>query len=133
MKIERPLPGNDQLKTIAKDERLKAAIKELEGYVLNTEQDLKLQNTVITKGLQPLSRIRHELEKIAHSANLSNQEEATAAIRKAASVMVRRRLKDEVKDTYLGKHLIKGLSDFIATDPMLQTKLLSILTQLQTA
>lgn len=71
------------------------------------------------------------LEEIARHADLTNAEDAGRAVRESARVLVRSRLAPEYRATDEGAELVEGLSEYVAADQLLQTKLLNILKKLQ--
>ena len=77
------------------------------------------------------SATRSALEQIAASSNLTTSEGAASAVRESARYMIRSRLSDRYRDTEHGERLTSELSDFVAADPFLKSKLLSILQKLQ--
>ena len=79
------------------------------------------------------SPARAALAQIADSANLSSSEGAAAAVRESARFMVRSRLAERFRDTEQGSTLVERLSEFVASDPLLHSKLLGILQKVKTA
>ncbi|HEV2763178.1 MAG TPA: hypothetical protein VGV38_09295 [Pyrinomonadaceae bacterium] len=77
--------------------------------------------------------VRAALGQIARQADLSNTEAAATAVRESARYMVNSRLKEKFRETEQGRDLVEKLSEFVAADPMLNSKLLAILQKLQTA
>lgn len=74
---------------------------------------------------------RAALAQIAGSANLASGEGAATAVRESARHIIRSRLSDKYRDTEQGERLTTDLSEFVASDPLLKNKLLSILRRIQ--
>ena len=79
------------------------------------------------------SPARAALAQIADASNLSSSEGAATAVRESARFMVRSRLNEKFRDTEQGSTLVERLSDFVASDPLLHSKLLGILQKVKTA
>lgn len=77
------------------------------------------------------SPARAALAQIADAANLSSSEGAAAAVRESARFMVRSRLREKFRDTEQGSTLVERLSEFVASDPLLHSKLLGILQKVK--
>ena len=77
--------------------------------------------------------VRTALGQIARNSDLSNSEGAATAVRESARYIVNSRLKEKFRETEQGRDLVERLSEFVAADPLLNSKLLSILQKLQTA
>jgi hypothetical protein len=77
------------------------------------------------------SETKAALREIAINANLSNAEEAATAVRASAEFMIRSRLADKTRDSAQGQKLIASLGEYVATDPLLKPKLLSILKRIK--
>ena len=77
------------------------------------------------------SETKAALREIAINANLSNAEEAATAVRASAEFMIRSRLADKTRDSAQGQKLITSLGEYVATDPLLRPKLLSILKRIK--
>lgn len=71
---------------------------------------------------------RSALNDIAVQYDLSNEENRQAAIEESAEFLVKSRLGDEHKKS---EKVIKDLSKFVADDPFLKSKLLSVLQKLR--
>ena len=76
--------------------------------------------------------VRAALAQIADASNLSSSEGAAAAVRESARFMVRARLNEKFRETEQGTTLVERLSEFVATDPLLHSKLLGILHKVKT-
>jgi hypothetical protein len=77
--------------------------------------------------------VRAALAQIADASNLSSSEGAAAAVRESARFMVRSRLSEKFRDTEQASTLVERLSEFVASDPLLHSKLLGILQKVKTA
>lgn len=73
------------------------------------------------------------LARIAGRADLSTNEGALSAVRDSARYMISSRLDEKYRDTAQGEELIESLSEYVANDPLLKTKLASILRRLKDA
>ena len=80
---------------------------------------------------ETFSETKAALREIAINANLSNAEEAATAVRASAEFMIRSRLADKTRDSAQGQKLIASLGEYVATDPLLRPKLLSILKRIK--
>lgn len=76
---------------------------------------------------------RFALTQIAMSADLSTSEGAASAVRESARFMIRSRLGRKLEGTEQGRHLVEGMSAYVASDPLLKEKLLNILHRVKTA
>lgn len=74
---------------------------------------------------------RSRFQQIAANANLDSNEGALAAVRESAHFLVNSRLKDNVRDSAQGKKISDELSNYIARDPFLHRKILSVLQRLK--
>jgi hypothetical protein len=77
------------------------------------------------------SATRGALAEVAQDANLSDPEAAEAAVRQSAGKILRLKLDEKYQDTAEGEHLINELADYVAADPFLKSRLISILSQLK--
>ncbi|HEX8294071.1 MAG TPA: hypothetical protein VF570_20120 [Pyrinomonadaceae bacterium] len=109
-----------ELQAQLKSERFNAALAQLEAQAAGG------------KG-SALSPTRAALAQIADAANLSSSEGAAAAVRESARFMVRSRLNEKFRDSEQGSTLVERLSEFVASDPLLHSKLLGILQKVKTA
>lgn len=73
------------------------------------------------------------LARIAGRADLSTNEGTLSAVRDSARYMISSRLGDKYRDTPPGEEMIETLSEYVANDPLLKTKLTSILRRLKGA
>ena len=116
--VETPEAG--ELQSALKAERFSAALAQLEA-----------QAAAGKDGTQ--SPVRAALAQIADASNLSSNEGAATAVRESARFMVRSRLNEKFRDTEQGSTLVERLSEFVASDPLLHSKLLGILQKVKTA
>jgi hypothetical protein len=82
-------------------------------------------------GSEPQSQMKAALLEIARRANLTNADEAASAVRESAEVMIRSRLTETSRDSAQGEKLVATLGEYVATDPLLKPKLLSILKRMK--
>jgi hypothetical protein len=113
-----PLEPQD-LQDVVKGERFAAALSQLEAQAAGGAEQ---------PGMNP---VRAALEQIAQQANLSSNEGAAEAVRESARYMIRTRLHEKFRRTEHGDRLVEKLSEYVATDPLLNTKLLSILRRVK--
>jgi hypothetical protein len=71
------------------------------------------------------------LEQIARGADLTSAEDAQRAVRESARLLISSRLGPGHRTTEQGVELVESLSEYVAADPLLKTKLLNILKKLQ--
>lgn len=114
-----PLDAQELQKAL-KGERFNAALSRLEAQAAGGAEG----------GQSPA---RAALAQIADASNLSSSEGAAAAVRESARFMVRSRLSEKFRDTEQGSTLVERLSEFVASDPLLHSKLLGILQKVKTA
>lgn len=135
MKINRPgdpLTGSTDpleprdLQNVVKGERFEAVLSELESQAGTTAG-----NTVDNS--QAMSATRAALTSIAKEADLANANQALAAVRESARFMIGSRLSEQYRMTEEGERLIEGLSEYVASDPLLKSKILSILQKVKAA
>src|SRR5262245_46811802 len=79
----------------------------------------------------PHEATRAALLEIANSANLSDADQATKAVRQSARFMIRSRLAEKYRDSAQGRNLIEGLSSYVSYDPLMKPKMLSILKRIK--
>lgn len=77
------------------------------------------------------SATRTALQQIAGGANLMSGEGAATAVRESARYMIRSRLSERYRDTEHGTRLIEELSEYVANDHLLKSKLLTILKRIK--
>jgi hypothetical protein len=109
-----------ELQAALKSERFNAALAQLEAQAAGGAGDTS-------------STARAALARIADSSNLSSSEGAATAVRESARFMVRSRLNEKFRDTEQGSTLVERLSEYVASDPLLHSKLLGILQKVKTA
>jgi hypothetical protein len=109
-----------ELQTALRSERFNAALSQLEAQAAGGAGDTS-------------SPTRAALAQIADSSNLSSNEGAATAVRESARFMVRSRLNEKFRDTEQGSTLVERLSEYVASDPLLHSKLLGILQKVKTA
>jgi len=120
-----PLDPRD-LQNLVKGERFEAVLSELEG-----QAGPGLANSVDNS--VAMSATRSELAKIASGADLANAGQSLAAVRESARYMIRSRLSKQYRQTEEGERVIEGLSEYVASDPLLKSKILSILQKIKPA
>ena len=81
---------------------------------------------------EAMSATRAALSEIANSSNLASSEGAASAVRESARYMIKSRLGEKYRETEQGQRLVKDLGAYVASEPLLKSKLLSILKQMQT-
>jgi hypothetical protein len=132
MKINRtgnPLTGGTEpldprdLQNHVKGERFEAVLSELEG------QTSSAANTV--DNAAAMSATRAALAKIASGADLANASQSLSAVRDSARFMISSRLSKQYRKTEEGERVIEGLSEYVASDPLLKSKILSILQKVK--
>jgi hypothetical protein len=135
MKINRPgdaLSGSTEpidprdLQNLVKGERFEAVLSELEG-----QASASVPNTVDNSAA--MSDTRAALARIASGADLANAGQSLAAVRDSARYMISSRLSKQYRKTEEGERVIEGLSEYVASDPLLKSKILSILQKVKPA
>jgi len=135
MKVNRPgdpLSGNTEpldpreLQNLVKGERFEAVLSELEGQA-------GAGGANSAEGAAPTSGTRSALVQIAAGADLANAGQSLRAVRESARYMIRSRLGKQYRETEEGERIIEGLSEYVAADPLLKSKLLSILQKVKPA
>ena len=135
MKINRPgdpLTGATEpidprdLQNIVKGERFEAVLSELEGQASASASNT-IDNSVA------MSATRTALARIASGADLANAGQSLAAVRDSARYMIGSRLSKQYRKTEEGERVIEGLSEYVASDPLLKSKILSILQKVKPA
>ncbi|HVF56628.1 MAG TPA: hypothetical protein VM934_10785 [Pyrinomonadaceae bacterium] len=109
-----------ELQQAVKGERFAAALSNLESQASGS-----------TGGAN--NPVRAGLSQIANSSNLTDGEGAASAVRESARFMVSSRLHEKFRETEQGQKIVEKLSDYVASDPLLNSKLLSILQKLKAA
>lgn len=135
MKINRPgdpLTGATEpidprdLQNLVKGERFEAVLSELEG-----QASASVSNTIDNSAA--MSATRTALARIASGADLANAGQSLAAVRDSARYMISSRLSKQYRKTEEGERVIEGLSEYVASDPLLKSKILSILQKVKPA
>ncbi len=109
-----------ELQNAVKSERFAAALSQLEAQTAEGASGAS-------------SPMRSALARIAQNSNLSTGEGAADAVRESARFMIRSRLHEKFRRSERGEGLVEELSDLVASDPLLHTKLLGILQRLKAA
>ena len=109
-----------ELQAQLKSERFNAALAQLEAQAAGGTGSAQ-------------SPTRAALAQIADAANLSSSEGAAAAVRESARFMVRSRLNEKFRNSEQGSTLVERVSEFVASDPLLHSKMLGILQRVKTA
>jgi len=116
-----PLSAKDELRRGAKVEKnFEAALAEVAGQI---EQ--------AGGSGQASSPARGALSEIASGSDLNTPEGAMQAVRESARFLVNSRLNEELRDSSQGKKMTDDLSEYIAKDPFMHRKILSILHRLK--
>jgi hypothetical protein len=108
-----------ELQNALKTERFNAALAQLEAQAAGGAGGAS-------------SPVRAALAQIADASNLSSSEGAAAAVRESARLMVRARLDRKFRESEQAATLVERLSEFVASDPLLHSKLLGILHKVKT-
>lgn len=111
-----PLDPRDLQRAI-KSKSFTAALSQLEQQVGGTNQIASPTQTA--------------LKQIADRSDFSTSEGMLAAVRDSARFMVESRLGDVYRKTPEGKQIVENLSDYVASDPLLQSKLTRILKRIK--
>ena len=120
-----PLDPRD-LQNLVKGERFEAVLSELEG-----QAGTSVGNTVDNSAA--MSSTRTALARIASGADLTNASQSLSAVRESARFMISSRLSKQYRTTEEGERVIEGLSEYVASDPLLKSKILSILQKVKPA
>ena len=110
-----------ELQSAVRSERFAAALSQLEAQAASGG----------ASGTS--SPARAALEQIAQGSDLQTGEGAATAVRESARFMIRSRLHEKFRQSEQGEGLVEKLSEFVASDPHLNTKLLNILQRLKAA
>ena len=111
-----PLSPKDELQRGKIEKNFEAALAEVAGQVDQTSESG-----------QASSPARSALSQIASGSDLNTPEGAMQAVRESARFLVDSRLNEELRDSSQGKKMIDDLSEYIAKDPFMHRKILSIL------
>ena len=120
-----PLDPRD-LQNLVKGERFEAVLSELEG-----QAGASVPNSVDNSAA--MSATRAALARIASGADLANAGQSLSAVRESARYMISSRLSKQYRKTEEGERVIEGLSEYVASDPLLKSKILSILQKVKPA
>jgi hypothetical protein len=120
-----PLDPRD-LQNLVKGERFEAVLSELEG-----QAGASVPNSVDNSAA--MSSTRAALARIASGADLANAGQSLSAVRDSARYMISSRLSKQFRKTEEGERVIEGLSEYVASDPLLKSKILSILQKVKPA
>jgi len=135
MKINRPgdpLTGSTEpldprdLQNLVKGERFEAVLSEMEG-----QAGASVPNSV--DNTAAMGATRAALASIASGADLANAGQSLSAVRESARYMISSRLSKQYRKTEEGERVIEGLSEYVASDPLLKSKILSILQKVKPA
>ena len=89
----------------------------------------------LSSGAEPIEQLdAQELQKALKGERFNAalaQLGAAAAVRESARFMVRSRLGEKFRDTEQASTLVERLSEFVASDPLLHSKLLGILQKVK--
>jgi len=118
-----PLDPRD-LQNLVKGERFEAVLSELEG-----QAGAGAANTADTSAA--VSSTRAALTEIAGGADLANASQSLKAVRESARYMISSRLSKQYRKSEEGERLVEGLSEYVASDPLLKSKILSILQKVK--
>lgn len=117
-----PLDPRELQRTI-KGEQFAAALSQLEAHAAGASGQ---------PASGTASATRTALAQIASRADLASSEGAATAVRESARYMIRSRLSAKYRETKQGERLIEDLSEYVAGDPLLKTKLMTILKKVAT-
>ena len=120
-----PLDPRD-LQNLVKGERFEAVLSELEG-----QAGASVPNSVDNSAA--MGDTRAALARIASGADLANSGQSLSAVRDSARYMISSRLSKQFRKTEEGERVIEGLSEYVASDPLLKSKILSILQKVKPA
>lgn len=115
-----PLGGKEEVRGKKIEAGFEAALAGIAGDI---EQAGNTAQTVSPTG--------SAFQEIAARANLESKEGAFSAVRESARLLVKSRLKEDLRDSEAGKKMSVELSDYIAKDPFMHRKILSILKNLK--
>jgi gamma-glutamyl:cysteine ligase YbdK (ATP-grasp superfamily) len=112
-----------ELRETVKGERFAAALSQLEAQATGAGGQ--------TAGTS--SAARNALAQIAAEADLATNEGALTAVRSSARYMIRSRLNKKFSESEQADTLVEDLSEYVASDPLLKSKLLMILQRIKAA
>lgn len=100
------------------------------GALVEGMQEAVADETAAAAGAE--SPARSALAAIAAQSNLSNPEEATAAVRRSAQSLLTLSFSDAIQSSPLSEKITDDIADLAAGDPRFRRKMLSILSRLKT-
>jgi hypothetical protein len=116
-----PLSPKDELRRGGKVEKnFEAALAEVAGQIEQAGQSGGASGAA-----------RSALSQIASGSDLNTPEGAMQAVRESARFLVNSRLNEEMRDSSQGRKMTDDLSEYIAKDPFMHRKILSILHRLK--
>jgi hypothetical protein len=116
-----PLSPKDQMRGGGKVEKnFEAALAEVAGQIEQAGQSGQASGAA-----------HSALSQIASGSDLNTPEGAMQAVRESARFLVNSRLDEEMRDSSQGKKMTDDLSEYIAKDPFMHRKILSILHRLK--
>lgn len=142
MKVKRPgsplsgaaeaidAPTSKEIQKAIKGERFADALAQLEAGITSTGAQ-GTSGGANASGAQ--AGTRAALAEIAAAANLSTSEGVASAVRESARFIVRGRLGESQRDTEVGERLTEELSEYVADDPLLKSKIFRILQHIKAA
>ncbi|MCS7079459.1 MAG: hypothetical protein NZ585_05315 [Chloracidobacterium sp.] len=99
------------------------------ALVEGTPETVADETSAVTSASSPA---RSALAAIAAQSNLSNPEEATAAVRQSAHSLLTLSFSDAIQSSPLSGKMADDLAELAAGDPRFRRKMLSILSRLKT-
>lgn len=106
-----------ELRGALKSDRFSAALNQMEAQATGANQSQ--------------SATRAALGQIADSSDLSTEEGASAAVKASARYMVSSRLSERHRNSTEGEQVIEEISEYVASDPLLRGKCLSLLNRVK--
>jgi hypothetical protein len=131
MKIKRPESPFQASPEPLESDAQNVARKEFANTLSQIEAGIIASDGGQPAGTAGSEAIRTALEQIANRTDLSNPDKATQAVKQSAGFMIQSRLSQAFKQAEQGQSLVENLSEYIATDPLLKPKLLSILKKIK--
>ena len=115
-----PLGANEKLRGGKIDKSFEATLAEVAGEIEQAGDSAQTD-----------SPTRSAFAQIAAGSNLDSSEGALTAVRESAHFLVKSKLKDNLRNSAHGRKMSDQLSDYIAKDPFLHRKILSVLQRLK--
>ena len=131
MKIKRPESPFQASPEPLESDAQNVARKEFANTLSQIEAGINASDGGQSAGTAGSEAIRTALEQIANRTDLSNPDTATQAVKQSAGFMIQSRLSQAFKQAEQGQSLVENLSEYIASDPLLKPKLLSILKKIK--